>query len=179
MPKDFKQIWIDMGYCLFAEKGLNGLKIEVISQKVGISKSSFYHHFADLPIFIDMLLDQHIARSKYIAQKEDDCNNINPELIELLIECKTDLFFNRQLRINRANQAFNNCLEKSNQIVGNSFIAIWSKDLGIQYNQRLLEALFGLALENFYLQITPETLTEKWLLDYFQKLRLIVIQCTS
>ncbi len=46
-----KDIWIKTGYEIFALSGENGLKIEVLAKKVGISKSSFYHHFADLEIF--------------------------------------------------------------------------------------------------------------------------------
>jgi AcrR family transcriptional regulator len=61
------QSWLFAGYELFAEKGPEGLKIEVLAQKVGISKSSFYHHFADLELFTDFLLKYYLDQAKRMA----------------------------------------------------------------------------------------------------------------
>ncbi len=46
-----QEIWIIKGYETFALFGEKVLKIEKLAKDVGISKSSFYHHFADLDIF--------------------------------------------------------------------------------------------------------------------------------
>jgi AcrR family transcriptional regulator len=51
MHNDKKDTWIQAGYALFAEQGPSALKIEVLAKMVGISKSSFYHYFADLEVF--------------------------------------------------------------------------------------------------------------------------------
>lgn len=64
------QPWILAGYELFAIDGPTGLKVEVISRKVNKSKSSFYHHFADLEVFTEYLLNYHMERAKAIAQLE-------------------------------------------------------------------------------------------------------------
>ena len=69
-----KDIWIKTGYEIFALSGENGLKIEVLAKKVGISKSSFYHHFADLEIFIAYLLKFHLHQSEVMADKEQITN---------------------------------------------------------------------------------------------------------
>ena len=45
--------WLEVGYAIFSNEGPKGLKIEVLAREVGKSKSSFYHCFADLDIFID------------------------------------------------------------------------------------------------------------------------------
>ena len=50
---DTKLPWILCGYDIFSKEGSNGLKIEVIARRVNKSKSSFYHHFADLDLFIE------------------------------------------------------------------------------------------------------------------------------
>jgi AcrR family transcriptional regulator len=96
-----KEIWIKIGYESFAQSGQNGLKIEPLAKKVGKNKSSFYHYFADLELYLDELLKHHINQSKIIAEKEKKSKNISPELIDILVEHKTDILFNRQLRINR------------------------------------------------------------------------------
>lgn len=174
MTADSKEIWIKTGYEIFALSGQNGLKIEPLAKKVGISKSSFYHFFADLELFVDELLKHHIEKSYIIAQKEQNAKSINPDLIEIIVEHKIDILFNRQLRINRENKVFIDILTKSNEIVGNAFVLLWVRDLSLKLTQKQLESIFELALENFYLQISSENLNHQWLSNYFTHLKKIV-----
>ncbi len=173
MLNDSKEIWIIKGYEIFALQGHSGLKIERLAKAVGKSKSSFYHHFADLSLFIDLLLKYHIEQSYIIAVKEQQAQNIEPDLIHVLIEHKTDLLFNRQLRINQNILSFSEILAKSNKIVGDSFVMVWVNDLGLQLSQRQIDGIFTLALENFFLQINVETLNDEWLSAYFKNLKKI------
>jgi hypothetical protein len=89
------------------------------------------------------------------------------------VEHKIDLLFNRQLRFNQQNKLYKETLNKSNQIIGNGFVTIWMNDLKLNLNQRQLESLFELALENFFLQINAENLNYDWLSEYFQNLKKI------
>ena len=141
---------------------------------MGKSKSSFYHHFADLEIFTKHLLAYHIQQSFIIAAKERNASNINPELINILVDHKTDLLFNRQLRIHQNIKTFADTLTKSNTIVGDAFVNVWIKDLNLALSPRQIEAVFGLALENFYLQINADHLNYDWLLRYFTNLKTAV-----
>lgn len=168
-----KDIWIKTGYEIFAQTGEKGLKIETLAKKVGISKSSFYHHFADIEIFVEFLLKHHIQQSSIIAEKEYNAKNIDPELIDILVEHKTDLLFNRQLRINRDVKVYADTLLQSNNAVGNGFVMIWVKDLNLQLSQKQLEGIFELALENFFLQINSQNLNHLWLSAYFTNLKSI------
>ncbi len=171
---DIKQIWIIKGYEMFALHGQNGLKIEPLAKTVEKSKSSFYHHFADIELFTEYLLKYHIEQSKIIAKKEQEANNIDPELINILIEHRMDLLFNRQLRINQNVKIFSDTLMLSNKIVGDAFIRLWIKDLSLQLTPKQIEGIFTLALENFFMQINPERFQQKWLSEYFQNLKIIV-----
>lgn len=170
---DNKEIWIKTGYEAFALSGQNALKVEPLAKKVGISKSSFYHHFADLEIFMEFLLTFHLQQSKMIADKEKHVKSIDPELIHILVDHKVDLLFNRQLRFNQHNKRYKEILIESNQIIGNEFVTIWRKDLQLNLTQRQLESLFELALENFFLQINSDNLTYEWLSNYFSNLKRI------
>jgi AcrR family transcriptional regulator len=170
---DNKDIWIRTGYNLFALSGENGLKIETLAKKVGISKSSFYHHFADLEVFLELLMKFHLAQSQIIASKEKAAKNIEPELIDILVAHKEDLLFNRQLRFNRQNKLYFETLLKSDQIIGKEFVTLWKQDLQLSLNQQQLEGLYELAMENFYLQINSENINHKWLSDYFSNLKRI------
>lgn len=174
MKADSKAIWILKGYEIFATSGQSALKVEPLANMVGKSKSSFYHHFADLELFIAELLKYHINQSKVIAEKEQHANNIDPDLINILTEHALDLLFNRQLRIYQNNKIFADTLMESNKIVGDAFVNVWVKDLSLQLTQKQMEALFSLALENFYLQINTHNLHHKWLSAYFINLKNVI-----
>lgn len=164
-------IWLEAGYALFAFKGAVGLKVEVLAKEVGINKSSFYHHFADMEVFVAHLLQFHLERSELIASKERLARNIDPELIAILVAHKTDLLFNRQLRFNAQDAAYKHTLDKSNAITGTDFVQLWMKELRLALQPAQVEALFSLALENFYLQINPQNLNTAWLSTYFAGLK--------
>ena len=174
MTNDSKETWIKKGYEIFALSGQSGLKIEPLAKKVGKNKSSFYHYFADLELYVDELLKYHIKQSSIIAEKEQKAQNINPDLIEIIVEHKTDILFNRQLRINRDNTKLLNTLEKSEKIVGDDFVMLWVRDLDLKLTHKQLEGIFKLALDNFYLSINPDNLNYQWLSDYFKNLKKIV-----
>jgi AcrR family transcriptional regulator len=171
-----KEIWITTGYELFALSGHASIKIEPLAKLVGISKSSFYHHFADLDLFIDALLHHHLEKSYIIAKKEEEAKSIDPELVNILVEHRIDLLFNRQLRIYKNIESFEETLCKSNKIIGDAFKTAWSKELNPQLNQNQIEAVFSLAIENFYLQINPDNLNKQWLSEYFANLKKITQQ---
>jgi AcrR family transcriptional regulator len=171
--QDKKDVWITTGYEMFAESGIGELKIERLAKKVGLNKSSFYHHFADLDLFEACLLRRHVEQSHIMAKKEQSAKSIDPELIDILLEHKTDLLFNRQLRINQAHEPYANTLRISNQIIGDAFVMVWLKDLNLQLSLQKLAAIFELALENFYLQISKENLNRTWLSEYFDNLKRI------
>lgn len=172
---EYKDIWIKTGYEIFALNGENSLKIESLAKKVGISKSSFYHHFADMEVFIELLMNYHLQQSEIIACKEKAVKTIDPELINILIEHKTDLLFNRHLRFNHQNKIYKLTLDKSNRIIGSEFVKLWAADTKLNLNHKQLEGLFELALENFFLLINSENLNSKWLSDYFINLKRIAM----
>ncbi len=173
MTMDNKETWIKAGYIVFASKGQNEIKIERLAKIVGISKSSFYHHFADIELFIEILLKHHIEQSYIIAKKEQNAKNIDPELITILLEHQTDLLFNRQLRINQNVESFSKTLCTSNKIIGDAFKKAWVKDLNLNLNERQIEGIFTLALQNFYLEINIDNLNYHWLSEYFKNLKKI------
>jgi AcrR family transcriptional regulator len=173
MTNDSKEIWIKTGYEIFALSGQSGLKIEPLAKKVGKSKSSFYHYFADLELYIDNLLKHHIEQSYIIAAKEKSAKSVDPELINILVEHRVDLLFNRQLRINQNIKSFSDTLIQSNKIVGDAFVKVWVKDLSLQLSQNQIQGIFTLALENFFLQINANNLNDKWLSEYFINLKKI------
>jgi AcrR family transcriptional regulator len=176
MNEGLKLPWIIAGYDLFAKEGPKGLKIEVMASKVKKSKSSFYHHFSDLEVFTEELLLYHLERARLVAEREAKCKNIVPDLLNVLIDSKYDLLFNRQLRVHRDQPDFKKCFEQSNKEASKAIIDLWTAELGLGDNKKLATLLFMLVMDNFYLQITEKNLTFEWLLNYFTELGTMVAE---
>ncbi|WP_205410256.1 TetR/AcrR family transcriptional regulator [Aquimarina longa] len=165
-----QSLWITTGYKICSVYGFSGLKVEQLARTVGINKSSFYHYFADLECFIADLLDYHFERCRVLAKKEKECIQLHPDLINILIEHKTDLLFHRQLRINRKNIRIKEALEKSNYILGNYAVMLWAKDINHNLSQTQLEGVFKIATDDFYMRINEENLNREYLINYFNDL---------
>lgn len=168
---NIKNPWIVSGYEIFGLEGPKGLLIERLARKVGKSKSSFYHHFSEIEIFMEELLAYHLKRAEIIRTEEKKCKRMIPDLLDLLISNKTALLFNRQLRINRERPQFQKCYEEASQASASLIIKIWSDYLGIDPTLRINQLLLELAIENFYLHITNDNLNYEWLESYIKSLK--------
>lgn len=176
MTIDHKDIWIKTGYETFALDGKSGLKIEPLAKKVGISKSSFYHHFVDLDCFLENLFSHHFQMNSILAEKERSCKTIHSELINVLLEHKVDLLFNRQLRINRNDSRIKEALIKSDKLLGNYAVTLWAKEINLKLTERQLEGIFEIATDDFYMQINKDNLNHEYLSNYFLNLSRITKQ---
>lgn len=173
MAEDIKQPWILKGYEIFSKEGPKGLKVEVIAREVNKSKSSFYHHFADVELFTEELLSYHLKRVAIVTEREKQCTILVPEVLEVLLEFKQDLLFQRQLRIHRNVNGFKECIAKSDGITEEAFLPFWAESLGLADNTNLARLVLSLATENFYLQLTDDV-TYEWLLNYMNELLTMV-----
>lgn len=174
--KDSQKIWVEAGYETFAKEGIAGLKVEALARKTGKSKSSFYHYFADMEVFTQLLLKQHLQHAKTIAENLSHSNNMIPDMLYILLEAKQDVLFNRQLRINRHIPEFNNCFRKAHQPVEEALLPFWALTLGLSDKKYLARMILNLTVENFYLRITEETLSYNWLVNYLSEIRLMVAE---
>lgn len=59
MPKIIakKQDWVSLGFTLFSEKGISGIVIEKMAEKLKVNKSSFYWHFKTKKEFVQQLIE--------------------------------------------------------------------------------------------------------------------------
>jgi AcrR family transcriptional regulator len=174
--QDTRAPWIFAGYSMFAKHGPGSLKVEALARKAGISKSSFYHHFGDIDVFIEGLLEYHLTRARVIAERERKCRNVDPELLRVLIDVKEDLLFNRQLRVNRDVPEFKTCFEQASGETGNAIMKIWAEAIGLSHDMGSAELILALTLENFFLQITEQTLNYEWLSNYVKGIRSMVMR---
>lgn len=170
-----REVWLQTGYALMALEGPGSLKVEAIARQSGISKSSFYHHFADMEGFVEKLCQLHLDRCNTIAAKERMARRIDPELVEILLEHKMDLCFNRQLRFHRGHTYYAAIVQKSDAITGTDFVTLWMQELALPWSKQQAIGIFTLALDNFYLRMHPDTFDRAWMSAYFQDLKALFI----
>jgi len=51
-----REDWIQLGYVLFAEKGITGIIVENMAKKLNVNKSSFYWHFNTKKEFVSEII---------------------------------------------------------------------------------------------------------------------------
>lgn len=170
MPNTTYNIWLLNGYKEFAIHGKSALNIEQLARIVGKSKSSFYHHFADIRLFEEQLLGMHIQRAHDMARDAAQCKTIDPDLISLFLMYQDDLFFNKQLRFHRELPHYEACFLKANALVEPAFMGILTESLGLSHTPHITRPILNLVVENFYLKITYPTFSTLWLKQYIQEL---------
>ena len=169
-----KLIWLQEGYYMFGREGPKGINIEFIAKKLNKSKSSFYHYFGDLDTFQEVLLDYHLKRADQIAARGKKCNNMDPDVINLMVETKDDLLFSKQLRLNTQNPLIKKCFDESFHKITDSFIDKWNLAIGFEHKPMLGKVIFHILVDNFFLQVSDENLTYPWFHAYISHLRSII-----
>lgn len=158
--------WIEVGYDLFAKHGPDAFRIEQLAREVGISKSSFYHHFADVPTFVDRLLQYHVDRAMDIGRRTAVCSTFDPDFIDLLVDVRLDLCFNWQLRNHREDLAYQLCFQRAHACVEDEVLGIWSEALGIPGQKQLARNIFVVVTDLFYQRFPRTELTEEWVRSF-------------
>jgi AcrR family transcriptional regulator len=166
-------------YQLVSEKGFNNVNIETIARLMNKNKSSFYHYFGDWEGFENALLEYHLVLAKQFAIEANSLQGIMPDLVNLFIEHKTDIFFHKQLRINRAKPHFKKCFETVYKMFENAILDKWIAFLKMEEHSFLAEKFLLLLSDNFLLQITPQNYNHTWINNYIQEVAKLLIDINS
>src|SRR5215211_7443077 len=72
--------WLDQGLRTLSQKGFTALKAEPLAKAMGVSRGSFYWHFADIGAFHAALLKhwREVAAEQVIAGLEASARDANP-----------------------------------------------------------------------------------------------------
>lgn len=70
--------WVKAALDILAEKGLDGIRIEVIAKRLRVTKGSFYWHFADRRALLDAVLDTW-AQGRIAAIRQQVATGREPE----------------------------------------------------------------------------------------------------
>jgi AcrR family transcriptional regulator len=90
--------WLDEGLKALAEHGYTALKAEPLAKALGVSRGSFYWHFADVEAFHVAILEhwREVAAERIIAEVEASAGGENP--LQLLLR----RVFGERLALERA-----------------------------------------------------------------------------
>lgn len=160
---ELKQKWIEKGYEHFALYGPENLSINKISKEIGSSRASFYHHFGDIEVFIEKLLDMHWRMSQqFCSFGARECENYFPDLYLLLEQYPIPLKFSKQLFLNRNIPAFNYLFMKTYNASASAFILkLFAKQFGLHQNDEDTYNLWLTVGESWYSRLDINNLSAK------------------
>jgi AcrR family transcriptional regulator len=77
--------WLDLGLRTLARRGFTALKAEPLAKEMGVSRGSFYWHFADIGAYRAAILKhwREVAAEQVIADLEASSKDDNPLLLLL------------------------------------------------------------------------------------------------
>lgn len=170
MMNQKKQKWVETGYNLIALQGFENVGVEMISRSMNKSKSSFYNYFGDYENYIEKVLSYHITRNKLFVTEILEIINLNPDLIDILLKYKTDIFFYKRLYTRRDKAEFNSVLELSFSNYSKAIEEKWVVYLSLVKNRAFVRKLHLYVAEHFLMIMNKDNYTFDWIEEYLKEL---------
>ncbi len=155
------QKWTEKGYEHFALYGPENLSINKLSKEIGSSRASFYHHFGDIEVFIEELLDMHWQiNQQFFSVGALECKKLFPDLYLLLEQYPIPLKFSKQLFINRNKPAYNYLFAKTYSVAAKTFILkLFSKQFDLHFTDEDTYNLWLTVGESWYSRLDTNYLS--------------------
>jgi AcrR family transcriptional regulator len=160
-----RDLWIEKGYEHFALCGPDYLSINKLSKAMGLSRASFYHHFGDIDVFTEELLELHwqIAHQFSILGKEK-CTNLFPDLYDILEQNQLVLKFSLQLFHHRSHPAYNSLFLKTYRDCADNFgNELFRKYFDLTQPENEVYQLWLALGEAWYSRLSSEDMTSETL----------------
>ena len=140
--------WVDVGFAFLGEEGIQGIKIDRMAERLGVTKGSFYWHFKDLDDFL-----QAVASSRYGLVVNGD--SVSGTLADVLkIDDETEVL-RRDAAVDELMRAVSVGLTQRTGVVSVDVKTRYA-DLSVQICQRLLGLLNSFNLETRQSQAAAE-----------------------
>ena len=157
----FEQKWIEKGYEHFALYGPENLSINKLSKELGSSRASFYHHFGDIEVFIEELLDMHWQiNQQFCSIGTRECKKYIPDLYLILEQFPIPLQFSKQLFLNRDKPGFNYLFMKTYNASSKAFmLKLFTEQFGLHQNDEDIYDLWLTVGESWYSRLDTNNLS--------------------
>ena len=157
MKKGNKELWLEAAFICFAMNGPGDIKLKKLTEKLGVTRTTFYHHFLNTDELIDELLNVAILKSEEFASDiKTSCKNYIPDLHILLANnYSIELQFLWQLFRNRSVPKYNYVFSRVSETLINAlvpkFIEYYNFNISHTVAANLLESLH----EAWYSRLKP------------------------
>ena len=168
------QDWVDIGYKSFAQSGPQGIKVEVLAKKSGVSKSSFYYYFGDQESFLEILLDEHHYKAEKLAAEAKQCRTFVPAFVDVVMKYKSVVQFQRHLRINRENLHFQLAYQRAGDLVRREILNVWAEFIGVAPDMNMAGSLYVVTADLFFERVREGTFHPEWIKELISEMQSIV-----
>lgn len=155
--------WIDAGYDLFSIEGQDGIQVERLARVLGLNKSGFYHYFGDRETYFEHLMQHHSHLGTAFIKTAATLDSYDPGFIQLMVDNKSFVMFNRQLLRNRHEPIF---LKTHDELQGRLDPVIgplWAKSLGLDAESTIARRYFEIVRDVLNSRLDNENLTYPFL----------------
>ncbi|HTF20804.1 MAG TPA: TetR/AcrR family transcriptional regulator [Chryseolinea sp.] len=159
-------LWVEQGYQLFAQEGLEGIQVERLARILQLNKSGFYHYFGDLEGFCAQLVALHLDKVDLFLEGIRQCKRVDPDYLLLLARSATTVMFQVQLTRNKEHYSFYKTSEVVDERLHRTVHKLWSEFIGAQHNPDLSMRYFVIVRDMFYTRISFDNLNYKFLHDF-------------
>lgn len=167
-----KAKWLEVGYRHFAEHGPELLSINKISHEIGTSRASFYHYFGDIRNFIDDLLSMHWQIvERFSKMGKDTCQNLFPDLYDLIAKYPVSHQFNMQLFHARSTPEYNFLFIKMYEAIAKAFaLKLFAREYQLNQNENEVYKLWLTVGETWYSRLSPQDLSASTLQNHAREI---------
>jgi AcrR family transcriptional regulator len=172
-------LWVEQGYQLFAEEGLEGIQVERIARILQLNKSGFYHYFRDQEGFCAQLVALHLDKLDHFLDGIQQCKQLDPDYLLLLIRYAPTVMFQVQLTRNKEHHSFYKVSEVVDQRVNQTLHKLWSDFIGVQHSQDLTLRYYFIVRDMFYTRISFSNLNYQFLRDFVSNAKGLIDQIAA
>lgn len=166
--------WIEVGYELFAREGPEGIKVQKLAKILNLNKSGFYHYFGDHEGYISILLEYHDKMGAQIYQEISLIHQFDPDYFKLMLNYKTSLLVQMQLRKHSDISLFKEAFLKFSRRNDKVQLQLWASYLNLSDNQEVANAMFIIARDALYTRLTKEDMSLELLRSLVQDVVVVV-----
>jgi AcrR family transcriptional regulator len=167
-------IWVETGYNLFAEEGLEGLQVERLARITNLNKSGFYHYFHDFDMYCEHLLWLHEHTADRFMEGLQKAKNIEPDFVNLLIEFKAPVMFQMRLIQIKNKPSFHKVASIIHEREDALIVKVWSDYLGVQSQAETAIGYFNIVRDMFYARISFQNYNYDFIRDLLAEARVIL-----
>lgn len=176
LPSTTPEKWLEAAYALFVNDGPLELKVERMARILKMNKSGFYHYFGTLEIFLEELMQKHIAEGKLMESRIVTIKDFETDFTEIILDFKFSVLFHMRLVRNRHVALFEKTYMHINEFIDHAILPSWAIYIGLENDHALALRYFEIIRDMFYSRLSPEKFDEEHFLILIRDAKNVVAE---